>query len=365
MGLWLGFKGLGHFMPEDLEDGTGDGVGRYAVGVPYDVRPPGFERTMGMFVNTVLVPSGAAGGDGGETVEQLGKRWVRDILPIARTPYDLVVERGFGCNVMLTFNVGMDIAGQAAQGDDGGVFSDAGVVLEPLNFSSSSSGTTPPGGRGVQGLSRQTSGGQHQTDQQTIGAKFDLTIAFENSSEDFGGWSLLIESGVGPVWGDLGKIILYELKSLLVESNFGQELQVGLSVLSPPQGPLRRSASHDENRLFSSEHLVHDRTKDYYKGIHQLKLPKLAPAVFDLDAFSVPLSGTEDTLPPAPYVNKILQWSHGPTQHVPANLLAHWDGNGPIRIFRSGFKAVTEQLQSSYRPVTKQLQTSYKSVTGQ
>ena len=32
---------------------------------------------------------------------------------------------------------------------------------------------------------------------------------------------------------------------------------------------------------------------------------------------------------------------------------------------RSGFKAVTEQLQSSYRPVTNQLQTSYKSVTDQ
>ena len=70
---------------------------------------------------------------------------------------------------------------------------------------------------------------------------------------------------------------------------------------------------------------------------------------------------------------KQLEWpeaayrSHAaPPGHKPVrNELVFWDGNGPIRIFRSGFKAVTEQLQSSYRPVTKQLQTSYKSVTGQ
>ena len=32
-----------------------------------------------------------------------------------------------------------------------------------------------------------------------------------------------------------------------------------------------------------------------------------------------------------------------------------WDGNGPIRIFPSGFKAVTDQLQISYRPVTDRI----------
>ena len=39
-----------------------------------------------------------------------------------------------------------------------------------------------------------------------------------------------------------------------------------------------------------------------------------------------------------------------------------WDGNGPIRIFTSGFKAVTEQL---YKVVTEQLQINFKRVSDQ
>ena len=42
-----------------------------------------------------------------------------------------------------------------------------------------------------------------------------------------------------------------------------------------------------------------------------------------------------------------------------------WDGNGPIRTFPSGFKAVTDQLQISYRSVTDQIQISCRSDTDQ
>ena len=79
----------------------------FAVGVAHDARPRQFRDTVGMFVNTVLVPF-KGGTDGGcETVQDLHRRWTNDILQHATAPYDMVSSIGYGCNVYLAFNVGI------------------------------------------------------------------------------------------------------------------------------------------------------------------------------------------------------------------------------------------------------------------
>lgn len=80
----------------------------FAIGVAYDARPHQFLDSVGMFVNTVLFPF-KGGKDGGmETVKDVHQRWTREILPHASTPYDMVSSKGYGCNVCMAFNVGLD-----------------------------------------------------------------------------------------------------------------------------------------------------------------------------------------------------------------------------------------------------------------
>ncbi len=79
----------------------------FAIGTAYDARPPSFRDTVGMFVNTVLVPF-AKGKEGSkETLKQLHDRWTNSILPLATVPFDMVSAEGYGCNLYLAFNVGI------------------------------------------------------------------------------------------------------------------------------------------------------------------------------------------------------------------------------------------------------------------
>ena len=90
----------------------------FAVGVAHDVRPREFQDTVGMFVNTVLVPFKGGEGGGCESVRDLHHRWTNDILPHAKTPYDMVSSLGYGCNVYLAYNVGVVDMEQGGKGGD-------------------------------------------------------------------------------------------------------------------------------------------------------------------------------------------------------------------------------------------------------
>ena len=90
----------------------------FAVGIAHDVRPPQFADTVGMFVNTVLVPFGGGKEGGCERVEDLHRRWTKDILPHATTPYDMVSSMGYGCSVYLAFNVGLLVDRDLRKGGD-------------------------------------------------------------------------------------------------------------------------------------------------------------------------------------------------------------------------------------------------------
>ena len=79
----------------------------FAIGVAYDMRPRQFHDSVGMFINTVLVPFRGGKEGGCESVEELHQRWTGDILPHAMTPYDMVSSLGYGCNVYLAFNIGL------------------------------------------------------------------------------------------------------------------------------------------------------------------------------------------------------------------------------------------------------------------
>ena len=79
----------------------------YAIGIARDTRPRQFHDTVGMFVNTVLVPFSGGKAGGSETVQELHDRWTKEILLHATTPYDMVASMGYGCSVYLAFNLGM------------------------------------------------------------------------------------------------------------------------------------------------------------------------------------------------------------------------------------------------------------------
>lgn len=270
VGLHLLFKTLAHFRASDEDS--------FCVGVPYDVRPPSFQSCMGMFVNTVLVPSPTTCCDSVERerdIATLNETWVRDILPIARTPYDLLVQKGFGCNVMLTFNVGLNISGAAASKEDG-------VTVEALN---SSSGTS---------------------------AKFDLTVAFEDDSaqqaggED-GGWRMIVESGVGPVWQGLGETLLWELQQLLGSSEGGSQFPLARLPVPPVSSP----ADHEDK---TPHPLVLDRSAPYYGTVAPSttnNFPELFPADYTLPTNS------------PPYYPDVMRFAHGPQQFISDHLLAH------------------------------------------
>ena len=87
---WCQAKGIGVFAfalwaTRHLLRAYGD-VETCALGVAYDVRPASLRRTVGMMVNTVLVPL-----EGLSDATALHQRWVNDVLPMARTPFDSLV----------------------------------------------------------------------------------------------------------------------------------------------------------------------------------------------------------------------------------------------------------------------------------
>src|SRR6056300_1261722 len=133
----------------------------FAIGTVYDARPPQFHDTIGMFVNTVLIPF-AKGVEGGkETLKELNYRWRNDILPLATAPYDILAAEGYGCNVSLWFNVGIIET------------SDSAPKMQPLpKFEEGNSDAAPT-------------------------AKFDLTVAWMECSSGDGSVEVSFESGIG------------------------------------------------------------------------------------------------------------------------------------------------------------------------
>jgi len=80
----------------------------FAIGTSYDARPSCFRDSVGMFVNTVLVPFGNCEENSKEeTLKELHDRWTNSILPLATAPFDMISAAGYGCNVFLAFNVGI------------------------------------------------------------------------------------------------------------------------------------------------------------------------------------------------------------------------------------------------------------------
>src|SRR5210317_423370 len=133
----------------------------FAIGTVYDARPPQFHDTIGMFVNTVLIPF-AKGVEGGkETLKELNDRWRNDILPLATAPYDKLSAAGYGCNVCLAFNMGIVET------------SDSAPKMQPLpKFEGGNSDAAPT-------------------------AKFDLTVAWMECSSGEGSVEVSFESGIG------------------------------------------------------------------------------------------------------------------------------------------------------------------------
>lgn len=120
-----------------------------------------------MFVNTVLVPM-----SGGKlNVEGLQQLWVDLVQPIARTPYDEVVAKGYGCNVFLSFNVGFGASGTSKV---------RSLPIEGVE-------DDPP-------------------------AKFDLTFVWVDGDE--GEWVIHIESGVGDSWHRLEERLTHVLHQI-------------------------------------------------------------------------------------------------------------------------------------------------------
>ena len=170
----------------------------FAVGTAYDTRPPQCADSIGMFVNTVLVPYAH------DDVEAVQKQWV-EMLPYAAVPYDAVVAKGYGTNVYLACNVGQ-----------GSVIKGAHAVGEDWPQSSE--------------------------------AKFDLVITWEDAhacsdgddgNDGSAGWTIVIESGVGE-WPRLIERIRHTIDCIINESPItllpGEEEQVlkwGTGPLTP------------------------------------------------------------------------------------------------------------------------------------
>ncbi|KAL7447795.1 hypothetical protein ACHAWC_000112, partial [Mediolabrus comicus] len=134
----------------------------FAIGTAYDTRPAQFHNTVGMFVNTVLIPFGKDMEARKETLKELNDRWSRDILPLARTPYDMITAKGYGCNVYLTYNVGIMNT------------SEGSPKMQPLpNLDEENANLAPR-------------------------AKLDLTLAWMECSSGDGSVEVSFESGIGP-----------------------------------------------------------------------------------------------------------------------------------------------------------------------
>ena len=138
----------------------------FAIGTVYNSRPSQFRDTIGMFVNTVLIPF-AKGAEGGkETFKELNDRWRNDILPLATAPFDMVSSEGYGCNFCLAFNVGIMEASHTAP------------KMQPLPKLEDGNGLRAPA------------------------AMFDLTVKWMECSSGDGSVEVSFESGIGP-WPDI------------------------------------------------------------------------------------------------------------------------------------------------------------------
>src|SRR5210317_727429 len=134
----------------------------FAIGTAYDARPAQFHDTVGMFVNTVLIPFGKGVATRKETLMEINDRWSRDILPLARTPYDMIAAKGYGCNVYLTYNVGI------------------------MNKSEGSPKMQP-----LPNLDEESFDDERR-------AKFDFKVTWSDSSSGDGSIQVSFESGIGP-----------------------------------------------------------------------------------------------------------------------------------------------------------------------
>ena len=97
----------------------------FAIGVAHDTRGIHLFNTIGMFVNMVLVPF-SNDGRGEESVKDVNRRWVHDVLPYADVPYDVVSQMGYGCNIMLAYNVNFDFVEGKGGDSDGKRSNDSG-----------------------------------------------------------------------------------------------------------------------------------------------------------------------------------------------------------------------------------------------
>jgi hypothetical protein len=169
----------------------------FAIGTAYDTRPAQFHNTVGMFVNTVLIPFGKGVEASKETLKELNDRWSRDILPLARTPYDMITAAGYGCNVYLTFNVGIVDT------------SEVSPEMQPL-----------PTFEGSCNDARN--------------AKFDLTVAWMECSSGDGSVEVSFESGIGswPGIEDRFNQIIYHI---LNSSSFSPSTSLVMDNLLPQE----------------------------------------------------------------------------------------------------------------------------------
>ncbi len=203
----------------------------FAIGTAYDARPSSFRDTVGMFVNTVLVPF-AKGKEGSkETLKQLHDRWTNSILPLATVPFDMVSAEGYGCNLYLAFNVGII--------DD---MDDAGAPrprMQPLpNFQ-----------------------GQDGNGNESLTSKFDLTIGWEDSSSGDGSITISFESGIGP-WPGIKERFQHIINQILatngtcspssslsclssVDNLLPQEREQALTLAAGPKDPIISCCLHE------------------------------------------------------------------------------------------------------------------------
>eukprot|EP00521_Asterionellopsis_glacialis_P014480 CAMPEP_0195308118 /NCGR_PEP_ID=MMETSP0707-20130614/38061_1 /TAXON_ID=33640 /ORGANISM="Asterionellopsis glacialis, Strain CCMP134" /LENGTH=564 /DNA_ID=CAMNT_0040372377 /DNA_START=439 /DNA_END=2129 /DNA_ORIENTATION=- len=193
----------------------------FAIGTAFDARPSYFHDTVGMFVNTVLIPFGTGKEDSKETLKQLNDRWINQILPLATVPFDLVSAAGYGSNLYLAFNVGIIDTCDGAPKE------------HPL----------PELQKGI-GYAAPT-------------AKFDLSVDWTECSSGDGSIVISFESGIGP-WPDIedrfnhiiSQILTTQAQSspstpLFIDNLLPQEKERVLKLARGPEDPIIDCCLHE------------------------------------------------------------------------------------------------------------------------
>eukprot|EP00984_Skeletonema_dohrnii_P018334 scaffold8539_cov133-Skeletonema_dohrnii-CCMP3373.AAC.1 len=172
----------------------------FAIGTAFDARPSYFRDTVGMFVNTVLIPFGKGEEGSKETLKQLNDRWTDHILPLATAPFDLVSAIGYGCNLCLAFNVGIIDT------------SDSAPRMQPLPKLQEENGYKGPT------------------------AMFDLTVDWMECSSGDGSIKISFESGIGP-WPCIEDRFQHIISQILT-------MQTSSSALTPIDNLLPQEKEH-------------------------------------------------------------------------------------------------------------------------